>query len=176
MEFSVTIEAGLVLAAALAGAVCDVRTRRIPNMLVSGLFVAGIAANALGGWKPAVAGILIAAAVLIAGTFLFSLKLIGGGDVKLLAAAAGTLGYPSCVSFVLFTLISGGVIAVAYAAYRGRLRATLANVQSIALPVFAGIRPARPDGTPMPYALAIFAGALCTLLLNTYAPHLRFLQ
>ena len=169
-----TIPACLVLVAALAGAVSDVRTRRIPNALVGALFVAGVATNAIGGWKPAAVSVLIAVAVLAAGTFLFSLKLIGGGDVKLLAAAAGTLGYPACVVFVLCTLVCGGVIAVAYAAWRGRLRATFANVQSMAIPVFAGVKPARPDGTPMPYALAIFAGAVCTMLANIYLPALRF--
>jgi len=48
---------------------------------------------------------------LLAGTAAFSFKLIGGGDVKLLAAAAGTLGYPACVFFILCTLVSGGFIA-----------------------------------------------------------------
>jgi prepilin peptidase CpaA len=176
VELAVTIGTVLVLVAALAAAYTDVRTRRIPNWLVAALFVSGIAVNAVGGWKPAVVALVVAAAVLIAGTFLFSLNLIGGGDVKLLAAAAGTLGYPAGGFFILCTLISGGLIAVAFAAYRGRLRATFANVQSMAIPVFAGVRPARPDGTPMPYALAIFAGALCTAIVNTFAPHLRFLQ
>ncbi|HEV3152341.1 MAG TPA: prepilin peptidase [Candidatus Baltobacteraceae bacterium] len=175
MEQPVTIAAGLVLVAALAAAVCDVRTRRIPNALVGALLLAGIVANAFGGWKPVAVDVLLVAAVVIAGTFAFSLKLIGGGDVKLLAAAAGTLGYPACVFFILCTLVSGGLIAVAYAAMRGRLRATFANVQTMAIPVFAGVRPARPDGTPMPYALAIFAGALCTALVNSFAPHLRLL-
>lgn len=175
MELRVTVATVLVLAAALTAAVFDVRTRRIPNALVAALLLAGIAANALGGWRPAVADLLIALAVLLAGTFAFSFKLIGGGDVKLLAAAAGTLGYPACVFFVLCTLLSGGFIALAYAACRGRLRATFANVQAMAIPVMAGVKPARPDGTPMPYALAIFAGALCTAVVPAFAPHLRFL-
>lgn len=165
----------LVVAASLLAAVSDVRTRKIPNLLVGALLVAGVALNATGGWKPVALDLLIAVLVLIAGTFAFSLKLIGGGDVKLLAAAAGTLVYPDCVAFLFFTLISGGFIAVIYAALRGRLRATFANVQAMALPVFAGVRPARPDGTPMPYALAILAGALCTALLPGFAPHLRLI-
>lgn len=164
----------LVLAASLLAAASDVWTRRIPNALVGALFVFGVASNAFsGGWKAALLSAAIAAIVLFLGTFLFSMKLIGGGDVKLLAAAAGTLGYPDCALFVLSTLIAGGLIAIAYAAMRGRLRATFANVQTMTIPLFAGVRPARPDGTPMPYALAIFAGALCTALVNGFAPHLR---
>ena len=175
MERPVTIAVALVLVAAALAAITDVRTRRIPNLLVAALLVCGLSLSALSGWKAAGGDLLIVAIVMVAGTFLFSLKLIGGGDVKLLAAAAGTLGFPDCVFFILCTLIGGGFIAVAYAALRGRLRATFANVQSMAIPVFAGVRPARPDGTPMPYALAIFAGALCTAFVNAFAPHLRLL-
>src|SRR5579872_25143 len=158
-----TLALGTVLAASLIGAVCDIRTRRIPNVLAGALLACGLIENAvLFGWKGAAVALVLAAVVLLAGTFAFSFKLIGGGDVKLLAAAAGTLGYPACVFFVLCTLLCGGFIALAYAACRGRLRATFANVQAMAIPVMAGVKPARPDGTPMPYALAIFAGALCT--------------
>jgi prepilin peptidase CpaA len=115
-------------------------------------------------------------AVIVAGTFAFSLKLIGGGDVKLLAVAAGTLGYPAGGMFLLFTLLCGGFVAIAFSALRGRLRATFANVRLLALPLFAGAAPLRPQtGLAMPYAVAIFGGALCTALLNGLAPHVRIL-
>jgi prepilin peptidase CpaA len=169
-----TLAAGLVFAASLLAAVSDVRTRRIPNALVIALFAGGLAANALLGWQAVAIDIAIVIAVLVAGSVAFSFRLIGGGDVKLLAAAAGTLGYPSAVTFILFTLLCGGVLAVAYSATRGRLGATIANVQSMALPLFAGARPARPqDSLAMPYALAIFAGAICTVIINGFVPHLR---
>jgi prepilin peptidase CpaA len=172
-----TLAVGLVLAASLLAAVSDVRTRRIPNALVIALFACGLAANALLGWQAAAIDVVIVIAMLFAGSFAFSLRLIGGGDVKLLAAAAGTLGYPSAVSFILFTLLCGGVLAVAFSATRGRLGATLANVQSMALPLFSGVRPVRPeDSIAMPYALAIFGGAVCTAIINGFLPHLRFLQ
>lgn len=172
-----TLALGLVLGASLIAAVCDVRTRRIPNALVLALLVCGLAANALHGWQAVAIDAALVLAVLLAGAVAFSFRLIGGGDVKLLAAAAGTLGYPACVTFILFTLLCGGFLAVAFAAARGRLGATITNVQSMALPLFAGVRPARPqDGITMPYALAIFAGAACTLVINGFLPHLRLLQ
>lgn len=171
-----TFALAFVLAASLVAAVTDVRTRRVPNALAGGLFVSGLALNAISGWQFAAMDVAIVALVLIAGTFAFSMKLIGGGDVKLLAAAAGTLGYPTGGTFLLFTLLCGGVLAVAYAAVRGRLGVTYSNVRAMALPVFAGIMPARPQaGLAMPYAVAIFAGALCSALLNGFAPHLRLL-
>jgi prepilin peptidase CpaA len=163
-----TLLLATVLAAALAGAVSDLRTRRVPNVLVGVLLLAGLIENFyLGGWHAAVTDLGVAAGVLAVGTVAFSFKLIGGGDVKLLAAAAGTLGYPAGITFVLFTLLCGGVLAVAYAALRGRLQATLVNVQAVTLPLFAGVRPVRPqNGLAMPYAVAIFAGVLCTAALS----------
>lgn len=167
----------LVCAASLLAAICDVRTRRIPNAIAIGLFVCGIGVAAFAGWQAPLVAIAIALAVLFAGSIAFSFKLIGGGDVKLLAAAAATLGLPDGLNFILFTVLCGGLIALAYSAARGRLSATFANMQSIALPVFAGVRPARlENGTAMPYALAIFAGAVCTAIVNGFAPHLRLLQ
>ena len=169
-----TIAVVLVLAASLLAAASDVRTRRIPDALVIALLVCGLVVNALAGWQHAALDVAIAFAVLVLGTFAFSLKLIGGGDVKLLAAAAGTLGYPWATTFILYTLLCGGLIAVAYSAMRGRLHSTISNVKTIALPIFAGVRPARlENGTAMPYALAIFAGACLTAIARGLAPHQR---
>ncbi len=168
--------AGLVLAASLLAAISDIRVRRIPNALVLALFISGLAVNAMAGWQHALLDLGVVAAVLVAGTFLFSFRLIGGGDVKLLAAAAGTLGFPAAVPFILYTLLCGGVLAIIYSAMRGRLRATLTNVQSIALPIFAGAAPARiQSGTAMPYAVAIFAGACVSILASGPASYLRLL-
>lgn len=171
-----TLAFALVLLASLIAAVTDLRTRRVPNVLVGALFVSGLALNAFAGWQAVALDLAIVALVVIAGTFAFSFRLIGGGDVKLLAAAAGTLGYPAGGNFLLFTLLCGGVVAIAFSAVRGRLGATFSNVRAMALPVFAGAAPARPQaGLAMPYAVAIFAGALCTALVNGLLPHLRIL-
>ena len=171
-----TLALAFVLLASLLAAVCDLRTRRIPNALVGALLVSGLALNAFAGWQHVLADLAIVAIVIVAGTFAFSLRLIGGGDVKLLAAAAGTLGYPAGGDFLLFTLLCGGVVALAFAALRGRLGATFSNVRAMALPVFAGVAPAAPQaGLAMPYAVAIFSGALCTALVSGLLPHLRIL-
>lgn len=160
-----TLAAGLVLAASLLAAAFDLRTRRIPNALVVALFVCGLAVNALSGWHHVIVQIAVTIGVLFAGSIAFSLRLIGGGDVKLLAAACGTLGYPAAQNLLLYTVLCGGIIALIYSAIRGQLRATLTNVYAMALPMFAGVRPAKlQTGTAMPYALAIFAGACFTAI------------
>ncbi len=170
-----TLQLVTVLGASLIGAACDVRTRRIPNALVFALLVCGLIENAmLSGWSAVFTGLALVAAVLVVGAIAFSFKLIGGGDVKLLAAAAGTLSYPAGATFLLLTLLSGGLLAIAYAACKGRLQATFANMHAMTLPLFAGVAPARPQsGLTMPYAVAIFSGALCTAAIS--AAHLRLL-
>jgi prepilin peptidase CpaA len=171
-----TLALDFVLAASFIGAITDMRSRRVPNILVGALFVSGLCLNAFAGWHAFVMDLLLTMAVLAAGTFAFSWKLIGGGDVKLLAAAAGTLGYPWGGNFLLFTLLCGGIVALAYATVRGRLGSTLSNVKSMAMPVMAGLAPAHPQsGLSMPYAVAIFTGALCTALVSGLLPHLRIL-
>lgn len=171
-----TIALALVCAASLAAAVSDLRTRRIPNALAVALFFCGFVVNAFAGWHALAADLAITLAVLFLGSIAFALKLIGGGDVKLLAAAAGTLAYPAGPHFILYTLLCGGAVAVVYSAMRGRLAQTFANMRGIALPLLAGVSPARPqNGTAMPYALAILAGALCTAIVSGVAPHVRIL-
>jgi prepilin peptidase CpaA len=171
-----TIALALVLVASFVAAIADIRTRRVPNVLCAALFVSGLALSAFSGWQAAAADLAIAAIVIVLGTFAFSMKLIGGGDVKLLAAAAGTLGYPAGAAFLLFTLLCGGIVGIAFAALRGRLAGTFSNVRAMALPVFAGVAPVRPQaGLAMPYAVAIFTGAICTALVNGLLPHLRIL-
>jgi prepilin peptidase CpaA len=169
-----TLSLVLVLIACLLAAASDLRTRRIPNTLVAALFVCGLAANTAAGWQHALLDLAIVTLVLAVGTFAFSFKLIGGGDVKLVAAAAGTLGFPAAGPFVLYTLLCGGVFGLAYSVMRGRLGSTVANVRAIALPIFAGVAPARlQNGMAMPYALAIFAGACLTAIVRGFPPHLR---
>lgn len=167
-----TVTLAAVLVASFAAAIFDVRSRRIPNAVSIALAATGIAVNFFFGWQSGLVTLAVIAAVLLAGTVAFSFRLIGGGDVKLLAAAAGTLGYPHCIGFILLVFLSGGIIAAVLALMRGQLRATVANVRGIALPLFAGAAPARPqNGIAMPYAVAIFAGAALWALLHTLAPH-----
>ena len=165
----------LVVIASVIAAVFDVRTRRIPNALVIALFAVGLAVNAVAGIANAGIDVAVTLAVLVLGTVAFSLRLIGGGDIKLLAAACGALGFPACAVLLAFTFLCGGVIALAMSFARGTARTTLQNVRGLVMPMFAGVRPTPlKAGTSMPYALAICAGALLTFVTNGALPHLRF--
>ncbi len=158
----------MVVLAAAAGAVTDLRTRRIPDAVPATLVVAGLAFSAMHGWQSLGVSAILLVAVFLLGTLLFSLHLVGGGDVKLIAAASATLGWPQTGPFLLYTIFAGALLGTGIALTQGRLRATVANICAIATPMVAGGRPAAitPAVGTMPYGVAIFVGAVTLALTN----------
>lgn len=171
----------------LVAAVIDVRTLRIPNWLtVTGALI-GLALSAAVQWQVlgvawAVDGALWSLAGLAAGLALmlpfYALRVMGAGDVKLMAMVGAFLGLPQIVPAVICVFIAGGVVALAAAAWRHSLGRVASNVfgivQSMAFAVLAGVRPAPampPAGSVgrLPYGISICAGTLAWLI----ASHLR---
>ena len=115
----------LVFAAALAGtgagALVDLRTRRVPDRVTLSLAATGLALAAAGfgrvGVVTACAGALTGLVLMLPG-YLFGAT--GGGDVKLLAAAGTLLGPAGTMWAFLATLMAGGVLALVVAARRRR--------------------------------------------------------
>lgn len=106
-------------AMAFAGAM-DLITMTIPNRisigLVIGFVVAAFAAPL--GW-PVIASHLGAGfLMLVVGIFLFSQGLFGGGDAKLLAAAALWFGFEGLIQYLFMVAISGGVLVLGIMYYR----------------------------------------------------------
>lgn len=163
-----------VLAASGIAAYTDVTKRRIPNALVLAVLLGGLALRATSGWSSLLAGVAIFAALIAAGCLAFSWGIAGGGDVKFAAAAGAALGWPDAMPFLLYTMLAGGILAVAIALRKRTLRATAGNVASIAFSLLNRTRPAldAPAAVKMPYAVAIFAGAAATLAANASALHL----
>ncbi len=153
---------------------CDLRTRRIPNTLTFGaagaavvfhLFTGGVGGGALavGGWFVGIA--------LMFG--LYALGGLGAGDVKLLGALGAWLGPVGAAWVVLYTGISGGVIALVVAAMHGYLTQACRNLWSLlAYWRLAGIRPMAEltldtsRGPRLAYATSILAGTVATLWLH----------
>ena len=107
------------IAMAFAGAM-DLLTMTIPNR-ISIILVAGfaIAAAIMGiGWW-AVASHLGAGLLMLAiGIAMFSLGWLGGGDAKLLAAAALWVGFEHLLPYVLLIALAGGALSIAILMYR----------------------------------------------------------
>lgn len=171
---------GVLIGLLVAAAVIDWRTHRIPNWLtVSGtvyglLFHATHSTSVAAGLLHCSAGLLLGLALLLP---LWLVRILGAGDVKLMAMAGAFLGPWSVLHGLLYVLIAGGALALAFAAAQGALRDLLGNLRFILLcfvsPAAAGHRLARVASAPsvgrMPYGLAISSGLAAYLVVRQFA-------
>ncbi len=105
----------------VAAAADDIRERRIPNGLVIALASLGavrlILVLAMPGSSPGLSVLLdvvVCACLFFVGVGLFAAGLLGGGDVKLLAAAALWIGWARLPELLAVTLFAGGILALFY--------------------------------------------------------------
>jgi prepilin peptidase CpaA len=165
----------IVLAACAVAVATDVTSRRIPNALTIGLAFAALALHATQGWGSVAASLAALVAVMAVGLFAFSMGWLGGGDVKLAAAAAAALGFPDAIPFLLYTAVGGGLLALVVAIATGRLRSVFLSIVLVLRPIAykgtVAVAPSRP--IMLPYAIAIACGALAVALSHTAAPFLR---
>ena len=146
----------------------EIRERRIPNWLTLGGIALGLGAGLiegdLEGLKDAALGLAIAGGLFLPFCLL---GVVGGGDMKLMAAVGAIVGWPMVLRVVTNTCIAGGLIAVALMAWHGVLLTTMANVFRIMVGM-----PRRSQGLrnpPMvPYALAITAGTLIAVFIQDF--------
>ncbi|AZI35418.1 Flp pilus assembly protein protease [Caenibius tardaugens NBRC 16725] len=95
------------------GALMDIRTRRLPNLLCAVLACAGLVALALHGGTIAVASALLHAAIaLCVGLLLFRLRMVGGGDVKFYVASACAIPLAEAPMLLLWTSVSGFLLVI----------------------------------------------------------------
>jgi len=151
---------------ALAGALWDLRWRRIPNRLTGAAFVSALLGSALlsgpRGLLDSLASGLLAGAIF---AVMFFLGGMGGGDVKLMAAVAAFAGLGRLPALLLSTALAGGGLALAVAMYRGALGATTRRMMAWTMPNRTNLNldsvvAAKP--LFIPYGVAIALGALLT--------------
>jgi prepilin peptidase CpaA len=144
----------------------DVRSRRIPNALtVAGL----VAVLVLRGWlgvSALVDGVEGAGVGLALALVPFALGMLGGGDVKLLAAVGGFMGPERFIGAFLAVAVVGGVLglleALRHSAAGEVMSRSFAVVKNLALFGRAGYRPTLESEGAMtvPYGVAIAVGSL----------------
>ncbi len=150
------------MALLLAAGAEDIATRLVSNRLSLALALCGAGLR----WREGALwiGLLAALAVFLAGAFCWRRGWLGGGDVKLLGAAALFVPPARIPALLLATSLAGGVLALLYLALaalppaapaRGKapLPARLLRIERWRI---------RRHG-PLPYASAIAAGAVFTL-------------
>jgi prepilin peptidase CpaA len=160
------------LAVAGVGGITDVSTRRIPNKLTYfGMLVAIVGRFALEGWHGL--GSAIAGGLVGGGAFLifFLLHAMGAGDVKLITAVGCFVGPSLAIEIVFASAIAGGIFAIIYALWQGRLRAVLVNVvdlvrfhAAVGAEVHPSLNLSNPQAARLPYVVAIAAGVLYSVL------------
>ncbi len=154
-----------------AAAVWDLRTRRIPNLLVVGGLVLALGLHALQGGAALLGCALGAVVALTAGILLYSVGLIGAGDAKLLCAAAAFLGVRGVPAFFAFAALAGGALALVSALRQHLLLRALRDAGQLTMRVLSmGMwgAPAQAEAgrrLTLPYAVAIAAGAVAARFL-----------
>jgi prepilin peptidase CpaA len=144
--------AGLLVYAACS----DIARYIIPNWVSIALVAIYPAAALIVGAPPLEVGmhIVFGLGVLAIGFVLFQLNVIGGGDAKLLAAVAVWTGMSAAVTFIVWTAVAGGAMAL-----------TLLTARQL---IPAGTYPAFVDHllkkqNGVPYGVAIMIGALMAI-------------
>lgn len=125
---------GVLIALLIVAAVCDYRSFRIPNWLTAGGLVFGAIYTIVvppvphAGWMFPVSGILTGFLLMFP---FYLMRVVGAGDVKLLAMAGAFLGWNDTLFSLLFSFVVGGVAALAFAAYHGAMRRLLENCRHL---------------------------------------------
>lgn len=140
-----------------AAAAWDFLELKVPNVLTASFAVAGVCAAASKGADILIAAIGVGVAVFLLGWLLFHLRVMGGGDGKLMAATAVWLGPSPLVDFAVLIGLFGGALAGAVLLFRntGRTPALLGPVWRERL--------ATPH-PPVPYAVAIAPAGVAAFL------------
>ncbi len=145
-------------AALIAAALSDAVTYLIPNRYAA-VIVLAFFVFAIG--KPldfVLHGVAVGGLLFIGGAILFARGMLGGGDVKLLAATGLWAGFDQIVLLLFSSAVAGGVLAMAQ------------------LSPLRHLLPARPGGgpvgsdlrsklrQPMPFGVAVALGGICVAL------------
>jgi prepilin peptidase CpaA len=147
------------MTAASVAAVIDVFSRRIPNWVTFGAFIAGVLINT---WLAGFSGALLALAGAALGAALllpfYAIRAMGAGDVKLLAAVGALLGPQVLVSVAVYGALVGGAMSVVVLLLRRRLFIAVGEM------LLQRRAPTR-SGATAPYGVAIASGVYLSLIL-----------
>lgn len=143
----------LLIAAGLQDAAQARMSNRIVVLLIAGAVVAAIVIGPkLEIWE----NIAVFAALLVLGTVMFAKGVLGGGDVKVLAATSLWFNLAGAAKMLIAVVMSGGILALLVIAAR------LVNWGEAARRRLPFLQP----GTGIPYGMAIAAGALIAAALE----------
>jgi len=178
---------GVLMLVLLVAAASDARNHRIPNWLVSSGLIFALIYNGTGfsvaenylsipflrenGWLISLQGMAVGFVLFFP---LYLLRVMGAGDVKLVAMIGAFLGPWNTAMAVLSTVLAGGVLAIALMLWRGTALRALHNLllltRASMLPAPAGVLNvqacASASAGTLPYAVAIAVGTIAYMVLK----------
>jgi prepilin peptidase CpaA len=125
---------GVLLALLLAAAITDYRSFRIPNVITGGGILFALAYNTLlrpelrADWTWAPAGMLLGFVAMLP---MYAMRIMGAGDVKLMAMVGAFLGMVGVLNAILFSVVTAGIAALAFAASHRVVARMLGNVRQL---------------------------------------------
>ena len=146
----------------------EMKHRRIPNWLTVSTLLCGMAGSLIlygpEACKHSLIGLLIGGGVFLP----FCLTgVLGGGDVKLMAAVGAVIGHPMIWWALFYTIYAGGGLSLIYLAWSGQLLSGIGRSFRLLL----GRRNNKPKGlrkvTTIPYGVAIAVGTVAALVYET---------
>ena len=141
----------------VAAAVEDAVRLRISNITVGLVLLGAIVTAFVLGIEPRMwQNLALLVAALVVGTPLFGRGILGGGDVKLLAATFAWFNLSAAPTVLMAVALSGGVLALLVIALRSFNWSDKTRQRAVVLQRRGGI----------PYGVAIAAGALITMALQ----------
>jgi len=167
-ETGVVLESAAGTGLLLAAAYRDVVTRIIPNTIPVLLAACGLVSRAMAGSPAVIQSIAASISLFLLLLIAHSKGVLGGGDVKLMAAVACGLSLPELSRFILFTGVAGGVLAGIHLWLRGVLK----DYRPVKPPsrgsagfyrVLAAERWRIARRGPLPYGVAIACGGIAAL-------------
>lgn len=117
----------------IVGTVDDLRSRKVHNALVLLLLPAVLLASFyFRGWEGFLIGLGAMVLALVVTIPLFSLRILGGGDVKLFALFALAVDSPNMFWTLVYSLIWGAMFGLTQAALQRRLLTLVRNTYRLA--------------------------------------------
>jgi prepilin peptidase CpaA len=172
---------GILLLLLCMAAFQDFRSYRIGNKLVIPGAALGVLLNTIlpegSGFIEAIAGWGVGLLLLLP---FYLLRTLGAGDVKLVAMVGAFVGLHEIFVVLLYIMITGGVLALLVAFFRGKLRQLIENFVVMLLMVlsFKKSGPLKEKLSvlevgstsieKLPYGVAIAAGTAIFLVMHTY--------
>ena len=162
----------VLIAMVTIAAFTDLRSRRIPNVLVAAGLAAALMLHVFlpgGSPKAWLFGMLVGFALFLP---FYLVRGMAAGDVKLMTAVGAFVGPQMALQIALATFLIGGIWALAMILFKGKLRIAWTNLRAITAPLFMRALGMQASATAMPhesvghmpYGVAIALGTVASVL------------